>query len=81
VRVHRLRLHTADGPTDRSLNDPGLACGWHAPEANDRAVWRWTDGDAALNLPPDTWLLEVHAAHAPCYGVATTTQARWAAAE
>jgi hypothetical protein len=81
VRVHRLRVHTGNGPADRSLNDPGLASGWHAPERDGHAVWRWTDGNAALMLPPDTLLLEVHAAHAPCYAAATTTPARWAAAE
>jgi hypothetical protein len=29
-----------------SLESPGLAAGWHAPEPD----WRWTDGDARLTL-------------------------------
>ena len=40
VAVSRLWL---DG-REVSLDSPGLAAGWHGPEAR----WRWTDGDAAL---------------------------------
>jgi hypothetical protein len=29
-----------------SLESPGLAAGWHAPEPD----WRWTNGDARLAL-------------------------------
>jgi hypothetical protein len=40
VAIDRLWLDERDV----SLDSPGLATGWHAPEA----VWRWTDGDATL---------------------------------
>ena len=42
VAVSRLWLDRREA----SLDSPGLASGWHAPEPG----WRWTDGDAVLEL-------------------------------
>jgi hypothetical protein len=33
-----------------ALDDPALARGFHAPESEGGAVWRWTDGDAVIPL-------------------------------
>ncbi len=61
--VPSLYQANADGTRSRSrtrsrrtsgipLDDARLGAGWHAPErGGDGAVWRWTDGDAALALP------------------------------
>jgi hypothetical protein len=43
------------GQTDRaefSADHPALAQGWYAAESNDRALWRWTNGQG--NLPAGT---------------------------
>ncbi len=33
------------------LASPRLGAGWHAVERSRRATWRWTDGDATLDVP------------------------------
>ena len=35
-----------------ALDDCALGAGFHAVEQHGRERWRWTDGDAALDLPP-----------------------------
>ncbi len=62
-----------------SPDDPALASGWWPPERKATRVWRWTDGDARLTLPPGATLLEVRLAGMTSYPVADapSTQA-WA---
>ena len=50
VAVAELRL---DG-TPIPLDSPLLGAGWYPPERDGSGVWRWTDGTAALALPPRT---------------------------
>ena len=41
---------------------PSLTDGWHAAERDRGTVWRWTNGDAALPVPPDgPYVVEIHA--------------------
>jgi uncharacterized protein (TIGR01370 family) len=50
------------GPAGRQaipLDHPSLSQGWWSPEAAGAERWRWTDGDAAVPLPPGAWVLEV----------------------
>ena len=35
-----------------ALSSPMLASGFHPPEGDSGREWRWTDGDAVLQLPP-----------------------------
>lgn len=48
VAVAELRL---DG-TPIPLDSPLLGTGWYPPERDGNGTWRWTDGAAALTLPP-----------------------------
>jgi len=55
VAVSRLEADGAVLP----LDGPDLRAGWHAPERDGGRHWRWTDGDAAINLPHGTTLFTV----------------------
>ena len=55
VAVARLE---ADG-TVLPLDGPDLRAGWHAPERDGTRLWRWTDGDATIELPRDATLLTI----------------------
>ena len=55
VAVSRLEADGAVLP----LDGPDLRAGWHAPERDGGRHWRWTDGDAAINLPHETTLFTV----------------------
>ena len=48
VRIDRLILRHGTEEADIALDDPCLASGWWAPERDGAALWRWTDGAAAL---------------------------------
>ena len=48
VRVDRLILRQGAAETQIALDDPCLSAGWWAPERDATALWRWTDGAAAL---------------------------------
>ncbi len=47
-----------------AIDDPALSDGWHAAERRGDATLRWTDGDAAIPLPPEAALLTVRLAGA-----------------
>ena len=55
--VHRISF----GASTRtfSLDHPSLTDGWWTPEHDDAAMWRWTDGDALLPVPPAVSMLEI----------------------
>ena len=48
VMVRRIVLRGREGLVEVATDDPSLADGWWAAERDDVAIWRWTDGDAAL---------------------------------
>jgi hypothetical protein len=52
-----------------ALDDPRLTTGWHAPEPG----FRWTDGAAAIALPPSTRLVVEFIAPAPVYWLSGNT--------
>jgi hypothetical protein len=60
---------TARGGTelrDLPLDDPSLVAGWWSIERGDGAMWRWTDGDASLQLDPGTIALDLRVRVAGC---------------
>jgi hypothetical protein len=60
VPVARIVLRGRHDETVIHPDDPSLVHGWHQPESANRALWRWTDGDAVLPVPTDTIMLEIH---------------------
>ncbi len=54
VAVGRIVLGGSAGRGDVALDHPSLADGWWAAERDRHRLWRWTNGDAALRLPPGT---------------------------
>jgi len=67
VRVDRLTLRQGAAETDIALDDPRLGAGWWAPERDSAALWRWTDGAAALPFPCAGAVLEVRIGATPAY--------------
>ena len=57
--VRRIVLRGGKGLIEVAPDDPSLADGWWAAERDDAAVWRWTDGDAALPPIDDLAIVEV----------------------
>jgi hypothetical protein len=51
-------------------DDPALTTGWWPSEGGAGRVWRWTDGDARLTLPPGAIGLEVRLAGTMVYPLA-----------
>ncbi len=51
IAVSRIVFHRAGSRTEIGADHPGLVEGWHQPERRDGAVWRWTSGDARLEVP------------------------------
>ncbi|HET8995946.1 MAG TPA: Hint domain-containing protein, partial [Acetobacteraceae bacterium] len=50
VAVRRLELRCGGDRMPIALDGPGLAAGWHAVERDDASMWRWTNGDAVVDL-------------------------------
>jgi hypothetical protein len=48
VAVSRVVLRGPAGRVEFAADHPALAQGWFGPEQAERAVWRWTNGHAAL---------------------------------
>jgi len=57
--IRRIRV---DGEHILPLDSPSLRTGWWRP---DSAALRWSDGDATLQLPPGSRLLELRLAERP----------------
>jgi hypothetical protein len=78
VAVRRLVLRGPVHRTDLPPDHPALSAGWHAPERDGRILWRWTTGDAQLDLPPQAHptLLEVHLGPTIAYPVPAVEQRR-----
>jgi hypothetical protein len=62
VAVQRIVLRHACGVQELPLDHPDLTSGWWDLERGDEAMWRWTDGCAALTLPAVTGpiVMELH---------------------
>ena len=54
VRIDGIALTAGVERTDLPLDHPHLQHGWHPPERQGAALWRWTEGDAELPLLLDT---------------------------
>lgn len=54
LAVRRIRLDGAHGPQDVPVDAPALAAGWWEPEREGAQLWRWTNGDAAIEIAPGT---------------------------
>ena len=52
VAVRRILLRDATGVTALAPDDPALTEGWHDVERDQATMWRWTNGDAVVVLPP-----------------------------
>jgi hypothetical protein len=50
--VTRIVLRAGGEETVIPPDHPALQDGWHATEQDGAALWRWTDGQAAVPLPP-----------------------------
>ena len=59
VMVQRLAVRQGGAVRVMALDGPGLHDGWWRPEGTGGAMWRWTDGDAAIALPDGPVMLEV----------------------
>jgi len=60
----------ASGPAGRSelpADHPALIDGWWAAERDGAKLWRWSNGNAALPVPPHTTLIELHLSGANTY--------------
>ena len=51
--------HDEDEPGPLDLDGLPMADGWWATERDGARTWRWTNGDAALDLPPGCRRLDV----------------------
>jgi hypothetical protein len=60
VMLRRITLHCGDSHQDIAPDHPMLGAGWWPVEGGGGEIWRWSDGNAALMLPADTTLLEIH---------------------
>ncbi len=67
--VRRIVLRGAGEIRENPVDHPDLVTGWWEIERDGRMMSRWTDGAAALPLPPmhGPILLEIHLAGAMTY--------------
>lgn len=52
IRVSAITVSSDAGETAIALDDPSLTTGWQEVEHGYAEMWRWTNGEATLNLPP-----------------------------
>jgi hypothetical protein len=71
IAVGRIVLSGPAGPVEMLADDPALSDGWWAAEQDGSTVWRWTNGNAALPLPPGVATVEIHLAGRTTYQMAT----------
>ena len=67
VMLRRITLHCGDSCQDIAPDHPILGAGWWPVEGGRGEIWRWSDGNAALMLPADTTLLEIHIGQGKVY--------------
>jgi hypothetical protein len=59
VAVESIVFHGCFGRVACPVDHPVFARGWYAPEQAGSRLWRWTDGDAVLRVPPGSTMLEI----------------------
>jgi hypothetical protein len=80
VAVGRLVLSGPMGLFELPVDHPSLSDGWWPEEREGLNLWRWTNGNAALPLPGEAAIVEVHLAgrnvylHTPSTAEATATR-------
>jgi hypothetical protein len=52
VAIERILLSSDQAVVEIPADDPLLTEGWHQSEREGMALWRWTDGDALVTVPP-----------------------------
>lgn len=69
VAVSRILLRSGAELAEVPVDHPALRQGWHAVEAEGRAMWRWTDGSAVLPIEAGNGpvTVEVHVRQAGTY--------------
>jgi hypothetical protein len=67
IMLRRITLHCGDSHQDIAPDHPILGAGWFPVEGGGGEIWRWSDGNAALMLPADTTLLEIHIGQGKVY--------------
>jgi len=72
--VSRIVWHDREGPHDMPVDHPALDEGWWAVEREEHRLWRWTNGDALLPLPPDAAMIEIQFVGGMAYRIGETRQ-------
>jgi len=69
VAVSRLVLHAGEAIQEMAPDHPAFTSGWWAPEGVGAEFCRWTDGEAAIHVPPmeGPVVMEVHLRHRTIY--------------
>jgi hypothetical protein len=82
VAVSRIVVRGGADYAEVPVDHPALRQGWHTVEAEGRAMWRWTNGRAALPIEASSGpvTIEVHLRSTGTYVVATGDTARRLAA-
>ncbi|WP_428485876.1 Hint domain-containing protein [Rhodopila sp.] len=70
VAVGRIVLTSPTEACDMPADHPSLTEGWWPHERDGSRLWRWTDGNAMLPLPPGVAIVEVHLAGENTYQLA-----------
>jgi hypothetical protein len=81
VAVTKLTLHCGDQTEVFPIDTPDLKDGWWAVERDGTAMWRWTNGDALLPLPPshELRILEISLGAVATYALASDVRCQAAA--
>jgi hypothetical protein len=75
LMLRRVTLHHGEGREDIAPDHPMLGDGWWPVERGGGEIWRWSNGNAALMLPANSTLLEIHVGRSTTYRVATLPRA------
>jgi hypothetical protein len=73
VAVGRIVLDGPEGCFEMAADHPALAGGWWEAERDGSKLWRWTDGDAVLPLPPNIVTIDIELAGQNSYLLETKT--------
>jgi hypothetical protein len=60
VAVKRIVFSGRGGVVEVPVDAPFLADGWWGAEREGSQIWRWTNGQAKLPVPPDMAQIEIH---------------------
>ena len=62
IAVGRIVFSGSGDRCEVPVDHPDLLEGWWAAEWDGLRLWRWTNGNAALPVPPDARMVEIHLA-------------------